>query len=197
MKIFICVLVVFFILFFSSRLRLNLKYFEKTNFSFNIKFHANVGLYLFGFIKVFGISFKEDGIHFLFFKIPYKKFKVDKSNMKKYISKENFKNLKPRIEKMNLKLNIGIEDVGLTVFLVFTISTFLSVLSARYRNQINMKNYNYQIIPNYNVNTFGVKLSFKVSENILNLIKTVILFNKIKKQKNTYSKYILQNPLRI
>lgn len=197
MKIFICLLVVFFILFFSSRLKLNLEYFEKTNFSSNMKFNANVGLYLCGFIKVFGISFKEDGIYFLFFKIPYKKFKVDKNNMKKYISKENLKNLEPRIELMNFELNIGIENVRLTVFLVFAISTFLSVLSAKYRNQINMKNYNYQIIPNYNVNTFGVKLSFKVSENILNLVKTIILFNKIKKQKNTHSKYILQKPLQI
>ena len=197
MKIFIYLLVVFFILFFSSRLKLDLKYFEKNSISSELRFHANVGLYLFGFIKIFGINFKEDGIHLLFFRIKYKKFEFNKNNMKNYISKDNLKNLNPKIEKLDLNLNVGIEDVMLTAFLIFTIATFVAVLSAKYRNQINMKNYNYRIIPSYNVNMLGIKLSCKISENILNLIKTIMLFNKIKQRKNIRSKYIAENQLQI
>lgn len=200
MIIFICLLVVFFILFFNSHLKLNLKYLEKHSFTSKLKFDVNIGLYLFGFIKLFGLNFKEDGIHFLFCKIPYKKIEIDKNNiksMKKYTAKDSFKYLNPKIEKMNLKLNIGVEDVRFTVFFVFVFSTFLSVVTAKYRTQINMKNYNYEIISNYNVNTLNFKFSFKISEKVVNLARTLILLNKIRKNEKIHEKYITRKPLQI
>ena len=175
MKIFICLLVVFFVLLYMSDLKLNLEKLEKANYCAKVKYSAKLGLYLFGFIKIFGVNFKEDGIHFLFFKIPYKKIKIDKENLKLYIKKdnikENFKNLNLKLEKMNFILNIGVENVQLTVLLTFMISIILSLLPARYLKQINMKNYNYEIIPNYNLNTFVFKFSLKISCKLTNLMK--------------------------
>lgn len=196
MKIFICLLVVFCFLFLTSIFKVNLKYLEKNSSLSDLKFKANAGLYLFGFIKLFGINFSENGIKFLFLKIPYKKIIIDKNNIefvKKFIAKENFKYLKPQIEKMNLELNIGVEDVRFTVFSVFVISTFLSLLSAKYRTQINMRNYNYEIIPNYNVNASNFKFSFKISEKTVNLIRTFILLNKVEKKKRYMRKILIEN----
>lgn len=191
MKIFICLLVVFYVLLYMSDLKLNLEKLEKSNYSAKVKYSANLGLYLFGFIKIFGINFKEDGIHFLFFKIPYKKIKINKENVKLYIKKdnikENFKNLNLRLENMNFMLNIGVEDIELTVFLTFIISIILSLLPVKYGKQINMKNYNYEVVPNYNVNTFVFKFSLKMSCKVVNLTRLQIKLKKIKKfSKNTY-----------
>lgn len=187
MKIFIFLLVVFIFLFFSSTIKLNVKNLEKRNFSSSVKFNINLGVYLFGIIKLIGVTFKEDGIYFLFFKIPYKKIEFEKisfKKIKKYRAKENLKNLKWQIERMNLNLKIGLEEVGITVFLVFFISIFFSIFSAKYNKQINMKNYIYKINPNYNENSIEIKFSFIVSIKILNIIKTTINFKKNTKQPN-------------
>ena len=185
MKIFIYILVVFIILFFSSTFKLKIRYLEKKNFSGIINFDVNLGLYLFEVIKIVSINLKNDGIYFCFFKIPYKKFKFYKMNLKEvknYRLKENLKNLNLKIEKMNLKINIGVEDIGVTVFAVFAISTFLSIFTIKYKNKINVNNYSYAINPIYNTNTFGVKFSIVISESFFYLLKAIILFKKNKKQ---------------
>ena len=174
MKIFICLLVVFYLLYMSD-LKINLEKLEIKNYSAKVKYSANLGLYLFGFIKIFGINFKEDGVHFLFFKFSYKRIKIDKENVKLHIKKDNikknFKNLNLKLEKMNFMLNIGVEDIELTVLLTFMISIILSIFPAKYGKQINMKNYNYEVIPNYNVNTFGFKFSLKISCKLVDVVR--------------------------
>ena len=187
MKIFIYLLVFFFVLFFTLRLKLKIKYIEKHSFSTKLKFEAGLDIYIGNFIKIFGFNFNDEGIHFLKFKIPFKKIKIDKNNinfMKKYIAKDNFKYFNPQIEKMDLKLNIGVEDVRFTVFFVFALSTVLSLFSTKYKSQINIKNYNYEIIPNYNVNTLNFKFSFKISEKVINIVKTMFLLENLERKKN-------------
>ena len=183
MKIFICILVVFIFLLFSTSFKLNVKYLKKNNFSNKINFDVNLGLYLFEVIKIFSINFKNDGIYFMFLKIPYKSlkfYKMDLKKVKEYRLKENFKILNLRIEKMNLIINIGVDDIGATVFAVFVISTFLSIFPIKSR--INANNYSYAINPIYNTNTFGVEFSIIISEKIFYLVKSIFVFKKNKKQ---------------
>ena len=94
-----------------------------------------------------------------------------------------------KVEKFILSLELGVSNVGITVVLVFIISTLLSIITCKYKEQINMKKYNYKVISNYNVNSFGIGLSLKISEKTLNIIKTIILFSRIKKRKKSHIDY--------
>lgn len=187
MKILISIFFILIIGIFTSKFKVNTIHLEKQKNSLNIKFNIKLGFYLFGIIKTIGIQFKEDGIYFLCFKFPYNTLKIDKDSMKliKDFSVINFlKSLHLKIDQLNINLKIGSEDMILTVFSVFVISTFLSILSAKHRKQINLKQYYYKITPIYNTNVLTFQISSKFSMKTYHLIKAFISASKANKKDN-------------
>lgn len=198
MKILICIFFVLLVTFFTSKIKIKIRYLEKDANSFSIKFNINLGLYVFGFVKILGVTLQEDAIHFLFLCIPYSKMKIDRESMK--IVKEIpvldcLELLHLKLDKLNLELKIGSEDMILTVFSVFAISTFLSIVSAQNRKKINLKNYYYKITPIYNTNLLSIELSSQISIKILNIVR---LFQFLKKQPNKECQvHVKKVPLKI
>lgn len=170
----------------TSKLKINVKSIKKQENSLNIQFNVNVGLYLFGVVKIFGISLKEDAIHFLFFRFPSNFMKMDQESVKILRNIPFFNLLKLRsfrLEEFHLDLKIGTEDVIVTVFSVFAISTILSILSARNARQIHTKNYDYKITPIYNANLLSFQVSAKMSIKIFQIIKILSFMKKHQKNK--------------
>ena len=183
MKILISVVVVFFLIIWTSKIKINIEYLNNQNNIRKIKFNINIGIYWLGLIKILGVSLKEDGMKILFFKFRYTKIKLNKAkmkNIKKDIVIEILKKLK--LEKLKLNVSLGIEDIGLTVFLTFVISTFLSILPAIKNKQINLKNYYYTVMPVYNRNTFDFDISAKFSIKLINLVKLFTIKKETKTQ---------------
>lgn len=174
MKIFIILLVVFFILFFNADVKLIVQYEKKS------KRYANLGVYLFGVIKLIGLSFTENGINFLFLKIPYKKVKVDSKKIKFNKIKYILKNLDWKLENMKLFINIGFNDIRYTVFSVFFISTILSAIPAIYGNKIKFQNYYYKVVPIYNEKIVDYKLSIKLIAKNYKFVKIIFLLKNLK-----------------
>lgn len=186
MKILICIFFVVVLVYLTSKLKINVQSVTKQENWSKIKFHVNVGIYLLGFIKIFGISFKEDGIYFLCFHFAYPSVKIDKESMKmlkKFSIIHILKMLKIKLNRFHFYLQIGTEDVMLTVFFVYVISTMLSILLARNAPNINLKNYNYQIVPIYNKNALSFRNSAQISLPISCLLKTIVLARKQNKLK--------------
>ena len=179
MRQLICIFFVVILVYMTSKLKINIQSLTKQENSLKIKFRVNVGIYLLGVIKVFGISFKEDGIHFLFFKISYREMKIDQKMVKEISVWKLLKSLHPKFEQFAFHLKIGSEDVMLTVFSVFAISTFLSMVSAQNRKQINQKNYCYEIMPIYGKNA----LSFQASSQISMYFERFFLRKNLRKTK--------------
>ena len=87
-----------------------------------VKFKTNIGLVAFSKIKLFSININENTVK----KVKIKRKIISFKDIKKYLQM-----LKINIEKLNLKLEIGTENVIATTSLVAAVSTVISVLLAK------------------------------------------------------------------
>lgn len=197
MKILISIFLMMLLLAWTSKIKINIPYLKKEENLRKIQFHIKVGIYLLGFIKIFSISLKEDGIHFLWFRFHYPVMKIDKESIKifkKFSVVDILKTLKIRLDQFHFELKIGTEDVLVTVFFVFMVSTVLSVFSAQNAKVINLKNYDYQIMPIYNKNTLSFTASAQISLSIPYVLKAFHLAKKQNKSKKE-NRVLHQNDL--
>lgn len=179
---------VFFILIFLflgcifSKVSVDIKKFNfdnnKTNFKVKIKF------VIYKILPIVSIYLTENGIKFLSIKISYNqiynstKFKkiinfINKKNRKK-LKISTIKFLKPDLENINLKLNLGTKSLILTNFLIVLISTILSIELKKCIKNFDSRKYKYIIRPSYEEKN-QIKLEFSGIFNIKisNLIEYV------------------------
>lgn len=184
MIIFISIFFILNIIFFTSKLKIKIRNCQKDKFNSNVRFDINIGIYVFGILKIFGFSLNENCIKLLYFKIPYKKLNLKKMNMKN----TNFKNLKKsvqkldfKIEKLDFSLNIGCEENGVVTFFTFAISSVLGILCGKFGN---LDKCYYKINPIYNVNLLEFKIESIFSIKTISIIKFIINYKKIKEKEN-------------
>lgn len=196
MKIFISIFFVLIIGILTSNVKVNIINFEKKKESFELRFNINVGLYLFGFLKIFSINFNEIGIKFCFFRISYNKIKFKKNILKDveeismiYIIKA----LKIYLKKFNFIMEVGCEVVQVSIFITSIVSIFFSYMMGRNSKQINGEKVFYKIYSNYNSNFLVINFSSILSIKTINIIKLICSYLK-KHRKNTSLK---EAPLKI
>lgn len=98
------------------------------------------------------------------------------------INMETFKiikNLKLKIESLNLQINIGIEDAIYTSYSVATIASILSILLPHLVKEQDIKKVKYEINPIYNTLTFNLKLDSIITLKIVHII--YVIYNLVKK----------------
>lgn len=163
----------------------------------NKKYAINLGLYIYGKIKIFGITFEENGIKFLWKRIKYSKFKnakiceyLKKVNIKeveKDFKLKELKGLKPELEKLDLNLDLGFESVLLTSFMIFAISTLLSLVVKDSVKKYNPTKYRYKIIPHYrSQNTISLKLNCIIAIKSVHIM--LILLNYRRRRVKKYER---------
>lgn len=196
MKIFISIFLIL-ILIFTSKIKINVISLKRSQKSLKIDFDVNVAIYLLGIIKIFEITFKNNGIHFMVFLFSYPKkgkIKIHPKGRKTLL--ENIQKLDLKIEKFDFNLKLGCEDMNIMVFSVFAISTILSIMSAKNSKNINMENFHYKITPIYNMNTLEFNISGKVDIALRKVLK--LLISKKKKTYEDYKIFIkLKSPMKI
>ena len=161
-------------------------YFDILNFENDKKdiksnFNIKLKLKLFGIIPICTFYFKEDGVYIFNFKINYlkivqnKKVKNSFSKLKNKLSLSNLYELKPNIEKLNLKLSLGTEDVIITSFLVTIFSFIITYIFKNYIKKIDMDKYSYKINPNFNEeNKISLELNGVLNIKTTNIIECII-----------------------
>ncbi len=186
MKLWIVIVLGLFWAFWTAKLKVNIVSLKKGKNLSSIEFDVKLGVYLFGFVKILGISLRRDGIHVLGFAFPYRKWKMKeerKEILKSVFQLDLLKSLNIQLEKWNLDLKIGTEEVGMTVFSVFFISTLISALLAKNGKQNTSQKYHYQIRPVYHKNMLEFDFSAQISMRILAGMRFFKVMNQHRKEK--------------
>lgn len=154
-----------------------------------------ISIKLFKFLKLINIKINEEYIIFCGIKLKLNKlYKIESKdklvkdifNITKII-KENYKEVDfnlvyPKLEKFNMKLNLGTENASITSFLIFIVSTFLTLILKKFIDKYDPKKYSYQIMPVYsNLNQFSLKLNTNIKFETINIL---IFLNKFINIKN-------------
>lgn len=148
---------------------------------------CEIGLYLFGKMKIIKINLNNKKIKEIYLKEKnnYKKIKNKIS-----ISKNNIKNIKklnPDIITYNMHLEIGLQDAIATSCIIVLCSSVISYILAKNIEKYDDSKYNYIITPIYSdSNIIDLKLKMIIDIKILNLIYFImssIKFNKKSRNK--------------
>lgn len=142
----------------------------------NIDFKIKIGIFLFGFLKIFSIKCNKKGIKILGKFYSYKKlFKHDLNEiirkLLKNIKIKKTKKISFKIDFSKFTLRVGTEDMFITVFIVTVLSSIISEFLKRKIQKINKNNINYKVIPEFNKLMFFYEGKTDIS------IKTLNLFN--------------------
>ena len=110
--------------------------------------------------------------------------KIDFAKVRKKIpiNKETLKvikGLKLKIEKLDLVINIGIDDAALVSYIVATISGIISIVLPYLIRIEDINKCKYRIIPIYNQNTFNLYLDSIINLKIVHII--YVIYNLVKK----------------
>lgn len=201
MKILISILLILLVMIITSKFKINVILLKQEKNLSKVDFNVKLRLYILGIIKIGGMTLKNDGIHFGRLVIPYRKVKIqdfEMRNWKEISFLDVFKILDLKFHELKINLGIGTEDVFLTIFSVFAISTLFSIFSARNSEKINRKNFYYNIVPIYNSNELRFEFSAKIEMSMICFIKTLRFINQEAKVKRIYNIHIKQkSPLEI
>lgn len=184
---------------FLSKVRFNIKHFKyETNLKEKHKdFEINVGIYLYGYIKILGATLEDDGVRIFGKKVSYDKFKwfepfknVDYKGLGHDFKIAEMRAWKLRLEKLDLELNIGFENVLLTSFMVFTTSTLLSFFVQKTVKKYNPKKYRYVIMPHYrSSNQIKLNASGIITAKTANIIYILLKYKKRRTKKYERTSY--------
>ena len=105
--------------------------------------------------------------------------------------------IKPRLTFMNLELQVGLEDIILTTYMIPSICTILSVVLPLVTEKNDIKNIKYIVEPIYNQkNLYYIKLNSNLEIKMLNLLKSMYSIYKNRKKdvpnKNNYRNINIQ-----
>lgn len=182
----IIILIIIFILF--STIRIQIIKFEISNVKkVNSNYIINISAYLLNKIKWISLKLDEKKIKKISKKIHLEKLNIQKieKNLKLSDIKEII-NIKPLISFLNLDINIGLEDVILTSYLIPIICTILTIILPYISRNKDIKNINYKISPIYNnKKIYNIKIDAIVEIKLINVLNAVYKIYK----NGTYYQY--------
>lgn len=147
------------------------------------KFKMNVEVKIFKKLKILNIEINKEFCKI--FKIKFrlnviKKMKDKQDSSFGFIIK-NLNELNPDINKINLNLSIGTEDMIITTFLVPILSTIISIFISKYFSENKERDCYLKITPNFlNINNFSFKCITKIKLNTLRFLFFIKKHREIK-----------------
>lgn len=169
-----------------SNLEINFEEIDISNVNRNVKkqnkFKLVFKLYLFDKIPIFKIKIDEKRLSKFNIKEKIKKinilevkkeFKFDK-NMLSILKKVEIK-----IKKFNLMLDIGTQDAVITSFIVFFVSTLISIILGICIKKYDGEKYQYIITPHYtDKNIYKIRLDCIINVKMAHIIYMIFLILK-------------------
>ena len=164
--IFICLLILSF-----TSLKVRVDIFDFNNIKTDkMSFKIKMKVYSFGILKMFEIDFtnkgykmffKEEKYNFSFLEIIKILFTDEDKSFFKLITLEKLKELGYEIKKVDLKLDIGLDNMSLTNYTVAIVSTFLGIF---FNNKVKRadKKVKYEVYPIYD----DLKIKFNVNSSL-------------------------------
>ena len=172
-----------------STLRINIKTLEIQNIlvpeiTYDLK--AEICLYLFGKIPFFKTNINKSKLNKL--KIG-EKLKSTRLNANIKLNAETIEKLKilsPKLKSLKLDFKLGTEDVLYTSFIVFILSTFISLILPHIAEQKSSSKIKYDISPLYTgKNIFSLNLNSIICIKMVHIINIIyIVLRKRRDEKN-------------
>lgn len=218
MLFFLCVLIIFLVIFVVIRyssIRISIINLEIDTDNKDIisDYQFEIGIYFFNKIRIIKLTVNEKKIK----KLQDSKFiktmcSVDFGKVTKKIEKKiqdrviqdyksfnilNFikvvlKELKLEILKFNLSFKFGVSDIMVTTYTVPIISTLISFILKLTVKDINLKNkrkdYYYKIEPVYNKNIINLRLNCIINVKIVHIINIIYIFLIKKRRSDKYER---------
>lgn len=155
------------------------------------KFEMDVGIYWYGCIKILGATLGDDGVRIFGKKVSYQKFKwlepfrnVEFKSLDRDFKLSELRAWNLQLEKLDLKLDIGFENVLLTSFSIFVVSTILSILVKKTVKKYDSKRYKYVIMPHYrSTNQINLKANAIISAKTVDIICILLKYKKRRERK--------------
>lgn len=142
-------------------------------------------LYFLNKLKILSIREEKENLEKISSKINLKNKlqKVDFQKMKQDISikelKDMFKKLKIELYKINLKIEIGTEDVIITSAIIVILSTLLGITLSKAIKKYDSKNHNFRIYPIYqNRNQIKLNLNCIIKVKMVHIIYIIYVLLK-------------------
>lgn len=152
---------------------------ENHKFKFNAIIY--IELYFLDKIKIFKLKINPEKIN-LKEKIDFDKLKNELP--KKVETKKIIQKLKIELEKIDLNIEIGTQDVLITSGIVAILGSAIGIVLGRMIKKYDSDKYSYLIIPNYkNINLIKVSANCIVKVKMVHII-SIIYFLLIKRRKN-------------
>ena len=150
-----------------------------------------IALYLFNKIKYFSYKLNRQKLEKMYQKMKLSKINVNKLKEKLKVEQfklEDLKYLKMlnlKIDKLNLSIKVGTEDSILTTFIVFFISTIISITLPHTVKKYDKNRYYYQVLPFcINKNVYEIKLDCIIEVKMVHIINIIYVFNKKRRVDN-------------
>ena len=167
-----------------STIRVEIKNFEFYNFKLNENYKIKISISLFNKLKLLWLTIDKKTLEKISSSVRMKKFNIQKIRGKVKFNKDTFKILtKINLERLKLKVNLGLEDAPITSYVVATIASIIGILIPKVSKKI--VNCKYNINPIYNgENQIYIKLNSITSIKIVHIIYVIYILNMKGRDKN-------------
>ncbi len=109
----------------------------------------------------------------------------------KKIVQDIIKNIKIKLEKLQIKATIGLNNIILLSYLVAILDIIFSILLLKYSENLQKNNYNYEINPNQtNKSYLKISINCIISIKIANIINMIIKKrSEVKNERTSYRSF--------
>lgn len=195
--LFFCIVILLIIVIMFSYIKINCNSLYISNIpEFKYYFSINIGLYVFGKIKILGFTLTKEKLQQS--KIMRKlKYKLEKDNVDFKLNSKDIKLIKKsdiNLEKIDTKIKIGTEDVILTSAIVGILASVIGIVLGRIISNYEEEKYKYVILPYYTQkNIFEMELNGIISVKLVHIIYVIYMFSK-KRSENKYERTSNRRP---
>lgn len=190
--IFLCLLIIISILFLvliMSTIKLKIENLQIGNYTNNKQYKAFIQIYFLNKIKIFSVKVNNQRLKKLYSSKQLEKIDFNKVKENVPINRETIsiiKNLKLKIEKLNLEANLGAEDAVLTSYAVAIMASLISIFLPHLVKDMDHNQIRYVINPIYNKNIFNIYLDSIISLKIVHII--YVIYHLAKKGREKYER---------
>lgn len=162
------------------------------------RYVINISAKLLNKFKWIGIDLDKGKIKKITKKIHLEKIDIKKLERNLKISDiREIINIKPKISSLNLHVNVGLEDVILTTYLVTAISTIIAIILPYITKKNSENNVNYKVFPIYNnQNVYYLKVDTVLEIKVMNVLSSLFKIykdNKYNEKVKKVSRRTVQN----
>ena len=177
---------ILFLILILSTIKLKVENLRIGSYKNNKKYKAFIQIYFLDKIKIFSIKINNEKLKKVYESNRFKN--VDFNKLKEVLPSNRetlriLKKLTPKIEKLNLEANLGMEDASLTSYTVGVIASLVGIILPHIVKEMNHKKIRYVVNPIYNKNLFNIYLDSIISLKIVHVINVIYLLAKKGREK--------------